>query len=170
MPRVRGDGRIDQVAVLHALAPRGWWWDTPAPPQWLAEEHVDGIFPDLPWFLDDLRPQGFLGRAFAQRHAAALGLPPDPVRWNADDVLVALLGVGDDLTGDLVIGDRPSPPCSMRGWATRRRSPTRNGRRASRASPLRPSPATSPARRRAVNSQSSLPCAARRTAVCGTCW
>lgn len=103
--RVRGDGGIDQIAILHALAPRGWWWDAPAPPRWLVEEHADGVFPDLPWFLEDLRPQGFLGRAFARRHAAALGLGFDPQRWNADDVLVALLAAGDDLPGDLVIGD-----------------------------------------------------------------
>ena len=103
--RVRDGGRIEQVATLHALAPRGWWWDAPAPPRWLVEEHASGVFPDLPWFVEDLRPQGFLGRAFARRHAAGLGLGTDPQRWNADDVLVALLAAGDDLPGDLVIGD-----------------------------------------------------------------
>ncbi|MBX3024619.1 type II toxin-antitoxin system HipA family toxin YjjJ [bacterium] len=104
--RVRSEGRIDQVATLHALAPRGWWWQTPAPPEWLGGDVAPGVFPDLPWFFEDLRPQGFLGRAFARRHAAALGLGQDPQQWSADEVLVALLALGDDLPGDLVIGDR----------------------------------------------------------------
>jgi general secretion pathway protein E len=31
----------------------------------------------LPWWLIDMRPQGFLGRAYAHRHASSLGLPAD---------------------------------------------------------------------------------------------
>jgi len=57
----------------------------------------------LPWFLSDMRPQGFLGRSFAQAHAA-LGLAPNPDHWNDDDVLKALCSAGEDLAGNLVIG------------------------------------------------------------------
>lgn len=103
--RVRPEGAIAQVATLHALHPRTWWWETSVVPGWLRPDFADGIFPDLPWFLDDLRPQGFLGRAFARRHADALELGTDPRIWSADGVLAALLRFGDDLPGDFVIGD-----------------------------------------------------------------
>lgn len=36
--------------------------------------HSDG----LPWWMDDMRPHGYLGRAYASTHAAALGLPANP--------------------------------------------------------------------------------------------
>ncbi len=37
------------------------------------EGDVAAFFPDLPWYLDDLRPQGFLGRSFAHGRGQALG-------------------------------------------------------------------------------------------------
>jgi hypothetical protein len=64
------------------------------------------LFPDFPWFLDDLRPQGFLGRAFARQYAKALLCPEDPRLWRADQTLHALLAFGSDLPGNLVIGER----------------------------------------------------------------
>ena len=58
----------------------------------------------LPWFLDDMRPQGFMGRTFAQAHPA-LQLGNDPRHWNDDDVLRALALFGDDLPGNLIVGE-----------------------------------------------------------------
>ena len=49
-------------------------------------EFADGLFPDWPWFLDDQRPQGFLGRAFARRGGAALGAPEDLRLWRDEDI------------------------------------------------------------------------------------
>jgi len=72
---------------------------------WLDEE--DGLskrFDGLPWFLDDMRPQGFMGRAFAQAHPT-LQLGADPRYWSDDDVLRALALFGDDLPGNLVVGE-----------------------------------------------------------------
>lgn len=63
------------------------------------------VYPGLPWFLDDLRPQGFLGRSFGRRNGPRLGLSPDPWMWNADAVLTALLHHGDDLPGSFVPGE-----------------------------------------------------------------
>lgn len=103
--RVSAKGRLVEVASLHALHPRGWWWDAPSRSEWLVGEFAGGLLPDLPWFLDDLRPQGFLGKAFARRVGGPLGLPADPQDWDADAVLTALLAFGDDLPGDFVIGD-----------------------------------------------------------------
>ncbi len=58
----------------------------------------------VPWFLDDLRPQGFLGRAFVRGHPE-LGLPPLG-EFRSDDTLRAIAERGDDLPGHLLVGDR----------------------------------------------------------------
>lgn len=57
----------------------------------------------LPFFLQDLRPQGFLGRLIPQRHAD-LQLPPRIVDWNDDHVLTYLAKRGENVPGDLVVG------------------------------------------------------------------
>ncbi|PQA75837.1 type II toxin-antitoxin system HipA family toxin YjjJ [Rhodoferax sp. TS-BS-61-7] len=72
---------------------------------WVDEE--DGLsqrFDGLPWFLDDMRPQGFMGRTFASSHPE-LQLGNDPRFWSDDDVLRALALCGDDLPGNLVVGE-----------------------------------------------------------------
>lgn len=58
----------------------------------------------LPWFLDDMRPQGFMGRTFAHAHPA-LQLGHDPRHWSDDDVLRAMTLYGDDLPGNLIMGE-----------------------------------------------------------------
>lgn len=59
----------------------------------------------LPWFLQDMRPQGYMGRHFAQHFAATLGLPPRLGDWDDDAHLLALALHGEDLTGNLMVGD-----------------------------------------------------------------
>ena len=59
---------------------------------------------DLPWFLQDLRPAGFLGRLLPRRHPE-LGAPSDIRLWSASDVLRYLNRFGADLPGDLVVGE-----------------------------------------------------------------
>lgn len=104
--RIDTEGHPQLAAQLHSLHPRGWWYESNlSVPAWLHGEFSLGLFADLPWFLDDLRPQGFMGRAFARLHADELGLSPDPRMWDAAGVLIALLLYGDDLPGDFVVGD-----------------------------------------------------------------
>jgi HipA-like C-terminal domain len=72
---------------------------------WLDE--ADGVskkHDGLPWFLDDMRPQGFIGRTFAYAHPELL-LGADPQKWHTDDVLRALVLFGEDLPGNLILGD-----------------------------------------------------------------
>lgn len=59
----------------------------------------------LPWWLNDMRPQGFLGRAYAHRHAPSLGLPADVRHWSDTDALRALLASGADPVGHLLLGE-----------------------------------------------------------------
>ncbi len=59
----------------------------------------------LPWWLFDMRPQGYLGRAYASRHATALGLPRQLNEWDDTDALRALLVQGHDAVGNLLLGD-----------------------------------------------------------------
>lgn len=71
---------------------------------WLAEE--DGpaaLLGGLPWFLADMRPQGFIGRTFAHVHPE-LGLAANPDHWSDDDLLKALANAGEDLPGNLIVG------------------------------------------------------------------
>ena len=63
--------------------------------------HSEGI----PWWLLDMRPQGFLGRAYASRHAAGLGLPASVNEWSDTDAIRALLAHGHDAVGNLLLGD-----------------------------------------------------------------
>jgi len=51
-----------------------------------------------------MRPQGFMGRTFAHTHPE-LQLGNDPRFWSDDDVLRALALCGDDLPGNLVVGE-----------------------------------------------------------------
>lgn len=64
--------------------------------------HSDG----LPWWLFDMRPQGYLGRAWASTHAVGLGLAANPEQWSDADVVRALLAQGHDAIGNLLIGEQ----------------------------------------------------------------
>ena len=70
-------------------------------------DEADGVsarHDGLPWFLDDMRPQGFMGRTFAHAHPA-LQLGHNPLHWSDDDVLRAMTLYGDDLPGNLIMGE-----------------------------------------------------------------
>ena len=106
--RVDATGRASEWARLHALHGGSLIEWVGEPPVWAEraldrEGHVDGF----PFFLGDLRPQGFLGRQQARRVAEALRLPADPRQWSDDDTLVFLQAEGDDLPGDLIVGEAP---------------------------------------------------------------
>jgi len=78
---VRPDGYVMQQADGHRL-------------------HSDG----LPWWLMDMKRR-FLGRAYALRHAADLGLPQSLNEWSDAHALRALLVHGHDVVGNLLLGD-----------------------------------------------------------------
>ncbi|MDQ8020852.1 MAG: type II toxin-antitoxin system HipA family toxin YjjJ [Moraxellaceae bacterium] len=95
--RIGEDGRAISIATLHAVAGG-----------YLAELHEHGraeFSEGLPWWLQDMRPQGFLGRAFAHQHARRLNLPDTLNLWNDDHALIAIAALGNDTPGNLLVGD-----------------------------------------------------------------
>lgn len=108
--RIDAHGQAHAFGDLTALHGDGCLFTHDALPAWLqrdlaAGEFADGLFPGLPWFLDDQRPQGFLGRQFAHRFGPGMGLSEDIQTWDVDAVLHALLQHGDDEPGDFILGD-----------------------------------------------------------------
>jgi hypothetical protein len=110
LPRpVEGVGRevpIMRVDADGVVTPLGRMVPLPGGRFWVDE--VDGLsklHDDLPWFLNDMRPQGFMGRTFAAAHPE-LQLAADPRRWSADDALKAMVVYGDDLPGNLIVGEQ----------------------------------------------------------------
>jgi hypothetical protein len=119
--RIDANGRPSEIGRLHALARGAWWWQPADPDQnlpLLHGEFADGLFPDWPWFLDDQRPQGFLGRAFARRVGSSLGAPEDLRLWRDEDIALALLQHGHDSPGDLVFGDAALRRALDSSWDT----------------------------------------------------
>ena len=104
--RIDDQGRPHDFGRLTALYDRGSLVTTTRQTDWLRDEFIDGLFPGVPWFLDDQRLQGFLGRQFALRWSRDLGLPADILRWNDDAVLAALLLHGEDGPGNFILGER----------------------------------------------------------------
>lgn len=62
------------------------------------------FYPGLPFFLQDLRPQGFMGRTFSERNSD-LQLPRRIVDWSEDDYLEAICRRGADSPGNLLLGE-----------------------------------------------------------------
>jgi hypothetical protein len=94
--RVSADGQVSELGTLLPVCPEGF-----------VMQQSDGArlhTPGLPWWLFDMRPQGYLGRAFNQRYGAQLGLPARLDDWDDSHVLRALLLRGGDLPGNLLIG------------------------------------------------------------------
>ena len=104
--RIDAEGRAETWGTLEAYH-RAWRviWAGNAP-AWAAHfSDREGLWNGFPFFLGDIRPQGFLGRAILRQIARIYRLPEDPRRWEDDDTLIYLASCGEDLPGNLVIGD-----------------------------------------------------------------
>lgn len=94
------------VATIDPLYPHGCALAFESPFDWpLMEDMGDGWFASLPYPLDDMRPQGFLGRHFAHQNADLLQVSENPANWSEDDVLHALALLGADLPGNYILGE-----------------------------------------------------------------
>lgn len=94
--RVGADGRVKRLGVLVPVRPDGFV---------MQQDNGVTLHSDsLPWWLMDMRPQGFLGRSYASRHSD-MGLPTSLSDWNDTHVLRALMAHGQDAMGNLLLGD-----------------------------------------------------------------
>ena len=103
--RMRADTTLDELGTLHALRGDRFHFQPAGerPNLMRPVEATRGHFPGLPWFLDDLRPQGFLGRTLAHRMGRQLGVPEDLARWQTSHNLTAIVHGGTGI-GDLLLG------------------------------------------------------------------
>src|SRR5471030_2179922 len=62
------------------------------------------LFDGLPWFITDMRPQGFLGRVWGRDISEILGLPTDITLWTESQTLKALNWTGVDAVGNVIVG------------------------------------------------------------------
>lgn len=98
-------GNASQVGELSLIAPEGSVLDIAAMGWPVEAEFADGVWPGLPYPLQDMRPQGFLGRSFARQLAQELGVSSHPTAWSDDDMLYILSQRGTDTSGHLILGD-----------------------------------------------------------------
>ena len=76
-------------------------------PSLLMGERGNGLYDDLPYFLHDLAPQGFMGRQIARELASqSKEFPDDPRRWKTDHIGRYLVSNGDDLPGNFKFGEQ----------------------------------------------------------------
>ena len=116
---VHASGAADEVGLLHPLAPAGCVLDGALELGWPLDTHMRaGWFDGLPYLLDDMRPQGFLGRHFARQHAALMQVADDPSVWQEDDVLHTLALLGADQSGQYILGES-----AFRLWQTQASQP-----------------------------------------------
>lgn len=95
--RVDTEGRIAPIGRLLPVRPEGH-----------VMRQADGAaihHEGLPWWLADMRPRGYLGRAYAARHGAALGLPAALNEWTDAQAVRALVAHGHDVVGNLLLGE-----------------------------------------------------------------
>lgn len=96
--RINQHGQVNQIATLFPI----WPGDACA-----VEDSAGGwhLHDGLPWYLSDMRPQGFLGRVWGREMAARLDLPEDIRLWTEKHTLLALSQWGEATVGDLLLGE-----------------------------------------------------------------
>lgn len=103
--RIDREGTPHQIAELDLVHPDGTAASYQGDFGWPLDESMqEGWFEGLPYPMQDMRPQGFMGRNFARQHAATLQVSEDPTTWSDDDVLHVLSILGQDVPGDLLLG------------------------------------------------------------------
>lgn len=90
-------GSTSLMGTLTALEGGGYLY--------LAANGRNELFEGLPWFLQDMRPQGYIGRSFRDAYAHGLGLSDNLSEWTDDDVIYALSEFGEDIPGNLIVGN-----------------------------------------------------------------
>lgn len=104
--RIDEEGQGHELARLDLIYPLGSALAFTGPFPWpLADAMRDGWFDGLPYPIVDMRPQGFIGRNFAQRYALDLAVSDNPEEWSDDDIAHVLATLGQDQPGNLILGE-----------------------------------------------------------------
>ena len=98
-------GQAHPSGQLLPLRPDGSWMDLAGTPWPVPDEARDGWWSGLPYPLRQMRPQGYMGRQFAQIEHKALAVSANPLEWSDDDLLFVMSQRGTDLSGNLIVGD-----------------------------------------------------------------
>ncbi|WP_281184947.1 type II toxin-antitoxin system HipA family toxin YjjJ [Trichlorobacter lovleyi] len=93
---IDAEGNARLLGTLYCVAQSDFLWQP--------QDGREQLFKSLPWFLADLHPEGFVGRAFVRNCHQELGLPPRSNDWQEDHALMALVRRGEDTMGNLVVG------------------------------------------------------------------
>lgn len=101
---VDAEGGVSRLGMLEGLADGCIRVAGASLPRWVRGNDDDGVYPGLPWFLDDLHPSGFLGRMFARDLAATWHCPDDVRVWDEELIGRVLLDFGEMLPGNLLVG------------------------------------------------------------------
>jgi len=107
---VEPSGRVRHALTLYPVEPMGFYVKGHVAEVESGFHEADpsdlGADPglDLPWFLLDLKPVGYLGRAWLRAHADH-GFPSSLPRWTGDDVLRYAAHYASDLPGGFVVGE-----------------------------------------------------------------
>jgi hypothetical protein len=94
--RVDEEGTPRELGALNAIH-RDSYYVTADP------ERIRGVFQAIPYYFEDARPAGFLGRAVPAAYPE-LGLPPRVVDWTDEHFLTYLTQRGPDTSGNLIVG------------------------------------------------------------------
>ncbi|MCP3136926.1 type II toxin-antitoxin system HipA family toxin YjjJ [Pyxidicoccus xibeiensis] len=99
--RVDEAGQIHRLGTLHFLSDGGYWLESVTGP--------GQRFEGRPPFVEEMRPQGYMGRRFRFHGPSTLGPPrrsSRPDDWGDDQVLDVLSQYGEDCAGDLILGEQ----------------------------------------------------------------
>lgn len=118
--RIDEAGEPQRLGTLEAIEANSYYSET-------GPARIQGFFEGIPYYLQDARPGGFLGRAVPAAHAE-LQLPPRVVDWSDPHFLIYLTQRATDTTGALIVGSesmdrylsgaQQSPVVSQRDRAT----------------------------------------------------
>ena len=94
--RVDGTGTPHEIGVLNAIHPANYYASSEI-------ERIRGLAEGIPYYLQDARPAGFLGRAVPSKFPE-LGLPARVLDWTDEHFIIYLVQRAADSVGDLIVG------------------------------------------------------------------
>ena len=101
--RVDESENVERIGVLRSTS-AGFYLDGDYP-AFFGDEFKNKIFPSLPWFLFEHRPQGFVGRNIVYNLNKTFGISKELKSWGDSDILEYAVRFGGDLAGSLILGE-----------------------------------------------------------------